>query len=406
MVEDFEPFRRFICSTLRKRLEFEIVEEVADGLEAVQRAEELQPDLIVIDIGLPSLNGIDAARRIRVLSSKSKIIFMSQESSADVAQQALALGALGYVVKAHAGSELLAAVEAVLQGGQFVSSGLTGHDFTPAPDTKLLDRTNEPVSSPAPGRAEITRSHEVEFYPDDAAFVVGFTRFIEAALETGSAVIVIATESHRKSLLQRLREHGVDIVAAVEQGRYVPVDVAETLETFMVNDQPDPARLLKAASSLIAAAKASSGERPRVAACGECAPTLWEQGKADAAVEVEHLWDEIATSHNIDILCGYVLSSFQREKESHIYERICAEHSAISSPSERARTIDGESSRHDPPELRRTRACMVVPMLGCELIERSPPTSLRRSCMLVRPSPVLFIAASGSKPTPRSLTVS
>jgi DNA-binding NarL/FixJ family response regulator len=331
VVEDFEPFRRFICSTLRKRPEFQIVGEIADGLEAVQKAEELQPDLITLDVGLPSLNGIDAARRIRKLSPKSKILFMSQESSAHVVQAALTLGALGYVVKAHAGSELFAAVEAVLQGSQFVGGGLSGHYSTPASDSKPLDRTNESLPPPALERTEITRSHELEFYPDDAAFVVGFTRFIEATLDSGSAVIVIATESHRKSLLQIFGEHGVDIVAAVEQGRYVPVDVAETLATFMVNDQPDPARLVKAASKLIAAAKASIGDRFRVAACGECAPVLWEQGKADAAIEVEHLWDEIAKSHNVDILCGYVLSSFQLEQKSHIYERICAEHSAVSS---------------------------------------------------------------------------
>ena len=121
------------------------------------------------------------------------------------------------------------------------------------------------------------------------------------------------------------------ILSPVEQGRYVSVDVAETLATFMVDDRPDTARFLKAANNLISAAKASSGEHARVAACGECAPILWEQGKADAAVEVEQLWDEIAKSSNVDILCGYVLSSFQREQESHIYERICAEHSAVSS---------------------------------------------------------------------------
>ena len=144
VVEDFEPFRRLICSTLRKRPGFQIVEEVTDGLEAVQKAEELQPDLITLDIGLPSLNGIDAARRIRKLFPKIKILFVSQESSADVVQEALALGALGYVVKAHAGSELLPAVEAVLQGRQFVSSGLSGHYFTPASDSKTLDRPNEP----------------------------------------------------------------------------------------------------------------------------------------------------------------------------------------------------------------------------------------------------------------------
>ena len=333
MVEDFEQFRRFICSTLRDRPEFQIVGEVTDGLEAVQKAVELQPDLILLDIGLPSLNGIEAARRIRRLSPKSTILFMSQESSSDVVQEALALGALGYVVKSHAGSELLPALEAVLQGRQFVGSGLSGRYFTPAPDSKTLDRPIEALPTLQSGRTEITRSHEVEFYSDDAAFVVGFTRFIEAALESGTAVIVIATESHRKGLLQRLRERGVDIVAAVEQGRYVSVDVIDVLSTFMERDQPDPTRCLKAAGDLIAtAAKASSGERRRVSACGECAPTLWEQGKADAAVDVEHLWDEIAKSCNVDVLCGYVLSSFQREQESHIYERICAEHSAVSSP--------------------------------------------------------------------------
>ena len=335
VVEDYEPFRRFICSTLRKKPELQIVGEISDGLEAVHKAEELQPDLIVLDIGLPTLNGIEAARRIRKLSPQSKIVFISQESSADVVQEALALGALGYVVKAHAGSELLAAVEAVLEDTQFVSRGLSGHYFTPASDSKALDHLCRTESSPLLSleHAEITRSHEVEFYSDDAAFVVGFTRFIEAALETGNAVIVVATESHRKSLLQRLQEQGVDIAAAIEQRRYVSLDVADTLSTFMVNDLPDPVRFLKVAGNLVAtAAKASKGERPRVAACGECAPTLWAQGNTDAAVEVEHLWDEIAKNCNVDILCGYVLNSFQREQKSHIYERICAKHTAVHAP--------------------------------------------------------------------------
>src|SRR6201984_2604385 len=124
VVEDSEPFRRFICSMLGKRPELQIIGEVSDGLEAVQRGEELQPDLILLDIGLPSLNGIDAARRIRKVAPHSKILFVSQESSTDVAQEALGLGALGYVVKAYAGRELLVAVEAVGQGREVVSGGL------------------------------------------------------------------------------------------------------------------------------------------------------------------------------------------------------------------------------------------------------------------------------------------
>jgi CheY-like chemotaxis protein len=309
----------------------QIVGEDSDGLQAVQRADQLQPDLILLDIGLPTMNGIEAARRIRKLSSKSKILFVSQESSVDFVQEALALGALGYVVKSDAGKELLTAVEAVVQGRQYLSSALSSHNRADATDTQAI-RSLTHAGSPIAGTEKkgIPRSHEVEFYSDDAAFVIGFTSFVEAALEAGNAVIVVATESHRKSLLQRLQEHGVDVDAAIEQGRYVSLDVADTLPTFMVNDLPDAARCLKVAGDLVMeAANAAQREPPRVAVCGECSPVLWAQGKADAAIQVEHLWDEIARKHQVDILCGYVLNSFQREQESHVYERICAEHSAV-----------------------------------------------------------------------------
>ncbi|MGA8489489.1 MAG: response regulator transcription factor [Terriglobales bacterium] len=123
VVEDYEPFRCYISATLRKRLDYWIVGEVSDGLQAVREAEELQPDLILLDIGLPGLDGIAAARRIRRLSPNSKILFVSQESSPDVIEEALNSGALGYVVKAHAARELLAAVEKVCGGEQYVSNG-------------------------------------------------------------------------------------------------------------------------------------------------------------------------------------------------------------------------------------------------------------------------------------------
>jgi len=122
VVEDFAPFRRLICSILEKRTELQVVGEVSDGLQAVQEAEKLKPDLILLDIGLPTLNGLEAARQIRNLVPESKIIYVSQESLADVVQEALSVGAWGYIVKTHVGSELLAAVDAVLSGKQFVST--------------------------------------------------------------------------------------------------------------------------------------------------------------------------------------------------------------------------------------------------------------------------------------------
>lgn len=140
VVEDFAPFRQFVCSTLGERPDLQVIGAVADGLEAVRKAEELKPDLIVLDIGLPTMNGIEAARRILKADPEAKILFLSQESSAEVVEEALSLGALGYVVKAHAGSDLIAAVEAVYQGMQFIGSGVS--------DRISADSTEEEPAKP------------------------------------------------------------------------------------------------------------------------------------------------------------------------------------------------------------------------------------------------------------------
>ena len=124
VVEDYEPFRRFICSTLRKRPELRIVGEASDGLQAVRKAEELQPDLILLDIGLPVQNGIEAACRISLLVPAAKILFVSMSNDADVVSLALSNGATGYVRKENAERDVLPAVEAVLRGDHFVSRGL------------------------------------------------------------------------------------------------------------------------------------------------------------------------------------------------------------------------------------------------------------------------------------------
>jgi DNA-binding NarL/FixJ family response regulator len=122
VVDDVVLFRQFVVELLEKRPELQVVGEASDGLEAIQKAIELRPDLILLDIGLPSLNGIEVARQMRSLVPESKIIFLTQESSADVVQEALGLGARGYVVKIKALVDLFAAVEAVLLGMTFVSS--------------------------------------------------------------------------------------------------------------------------------------------------------------------------------------------------------------------------------------------------------------------------------------------
>ena len=127
IVDDFEPWRGFVRSTLQQRPKVRVIGEASDGLEAVEKAQSLQPDLILLDIGLPGLNGIEAARQVREVAPQSKIIFVTQETSADIMKEAIGLGGMGYVVKAKVESELLKAIDRVLEGKQFIGSGLTGN---------------------------------------------------------------------------------------------------------------------------------------------------------------------------------------------------------------------------------------------------------------------------------------
>jgi DNA-binding NarL/FixJ family response regulator len=122
VVEDFEPLRKLIRAILAEQPGLHIIAEVSDGLDAVQKAAELKPNLIILDIGLPFLNGFDAARLICRLAPDSRILFVSQESSPSVVQEAINLGASGYVLKTRLASDLLTAVDAVLRGKTFIST--------------------------------------------------------------------------------------------------------------------------------------------------------------------------------------------------------------------------------------------------------------------------------------------
>jgi DNA-binding NarL/FixJ family response regulator len=122
VVDDYEPFRNFLTTTLRSRPGLQVIGEASDGLEAVLRAEELRPDLVLLDIGLPNLNGIEVAHRISRIVPTARILFISQNDDADVVKAALSNGGKGYIRKANVNRDLLLAVEGVLRGEQFVST--------------------------------------------------------------------------------------------------------------------------------------------------------------------------------------------------------------------------------------------------------------------------------------------
>jgi DNA-binding response OmpR family regulator len=292
-VEDHAQFRHFIRTELQQRAEFEIF-EAADGLEAVQKAVDLQPDVILLDIGLPKLHGFEVAKRIRRLAPRARLLFMSQESSADIVRKALSLGAHGYIQKLSAGTDLLSAIDTVLDGRRFVSRSVA---------------LTEPTDAPAP------RRHEILFCADDAAVVDGFTRYVAAALNAADAAIVLVTESHRPHLLQALRTQGVNIDGAIERGTYL---------SFDADVAPDPVRFLEAINGVRAAAAKAGNAHPRVAFCGERAGRLWAAGRTAEAVQLEQLCGELA--HDVDILCAYPMPY---AKDDQTLTRICAEHTAV-----------------------------------------------------------------------------
>jgi DNA-binding NarL/FixJ family response regulator len=332
VADDFAPWPRFISSIIVKHIDWHIVGEAADGFETVQKAEELKPDLILLDIGLPKLNGIEVARRLREQVPNSKILFVSGLHDPNFVREALRTGASGYVVKSDVGSELTKAIEATLRGEQFVSSSASGRIPEDADDSLTSNGPigNEKLESlSTPREAEVNHCHEVQFYSNDALLLARVTYFVGAALMVGNAAIVFATKRHRDDLFRELKVQGVDVDAVTERGAFVSLDASETLSTFMVNDRPDAARFFEGFGKLIASvSKAAKAEHPRIAIFGEGVALLWAEGNPDGAIQLEKLGNDLAKIHKVDILCAYPFT-LHIQKDRHAFKAVCAEHSAV-----------------------------------------------------------------------------
>ncbi len=316
VTDDFEPFRRFVRSELARISQVQIIGEASDGLEAVQKATELQPDLIVLDIGLPTLNGIEVARRIRKLSPKSKILFVSQEASADVAQEAFSLGALGYVVKTHAGKDLLAAVEAVLQGRLFMGRGLS--------DRHRMDPTDAIPSG------ENEQTHIVQFYTDDNFWRDNVGEFLCTTVSEGKSGIVCATPPHVAAVRQSMQAHDIDVQRLEKLGRFITLDAADALLRFMNPDLPDQRKFESLLGPVIRHAEAAAvAKNNRVTIVGEMVALLWAAERIGATIKLEQLWNGLARTYCFHLRCAYPASDFQGNLMDQPYTSICAQHSAI-----------------------------------------------------------------------------
>lgn len=330
-MDDYEPWRRFLRLALLINTNLEVVEEVADGVRAVIKAEELKPDLILLDIGLPMLNGVEAARKICQVAPMSKILFVSENYATSIAEAGMQAGGSGYVVKSDCANELLHAIRTVLQGRKYISTSLRAK--------VLLDVRADSHTQPDLGQLTLARpteamvvckTHKACFCSTDQELVNRGTQYIGSALEVGNAAIVIVTESRRDSLLKSLNDYGLNMDAAVEEGRYLALDAAGMLSTSIVDGALDSVGCFRCLHNLtISAAESAKIRKSRVAIFQECVPLLWTQRNVEAAIALEKLYNQLASACDADMLCGYSLANFQGGIGSHIFEKLCAEHAAV-----------------------------------------------------------------------------
>ena len=310
VVEDFAPFRRLVCAMLKQQGDCHLI-QASDGLDALHKVEGLQPDLIILDVGLPRLNGLEVARRARKLAPAAKIVFVSQESSADVVREAFGLGALGYLQKLFTGSELLPAVQAVLGGTHFVSGRFV--------HTKL---------TASQGGFE----HEAQLYSDDTILVERLTDLVHSALRTDDAAVVVASEGHRSSLVRKLTYLGVDCASAEAGGQLTLLDAKDTLSKILVDRMPDSGRFAEIIGGVLAKAKSSRpADRSRVTVFGEMVALLWADGCQQATIRLEEFWNWLASKHRFSVRCAYPMKVSHQAENRQLMMSVCSVHSAVHS---------------------------------------------------------------------------
>jgi len=191
--------------------------------------------------------------------------------------------------------------------------------------------TEQPYHSEVMGPAVL--AHAVQFYEDDAVFIESLSEFVGAALGSGGACVVISTHDHHQRLVENLGSNGIDMVRILAGGRYIHLDARRTLDRFMVQGRPDRQRFQEEIEPAVNRAKGAM--RPgcsTLAAFGEMVAMLWAEGNHLAAIELEHLWNEIIQRHKLHLRCAYPVGSFGRHSYSEMFDAICTEHSAVIPP--------------------------------------------------------------------------
>jgi DNA-binding NarL/FixJ family response regulator len=286
--------------------EFEVVATVTDGRKALDAVPRLDPDVVVLDISMPGLNGFQTAEELKRLGSRAKIVFLTMHQGDHFVSKAIRCGAMGYVLKTLASSDLTPALQHALAGRRYLPS-LTPLVMTGA-DT-----------------------HAVQFCGDDSSGLDEVAAVLSSAFHRGDIVATALIESNRDALAVRMEERGWNLADVGRQGRYLVFDAEEAATRIMRAGRPHRDTIAEMVAALESARRASAaGPRSHLTIVGEMSAVLCRRGSPEAALELERFWDELTRSLPILTICTYPTGCFDHDGVPGFVSSISAHHSVIS----------------------------------------------------------------------------
>jgi DNA-binding NarL/FixJ family response regulator len=292
--------------------DFDVVGRCTDGHQAVDAAPRVAPDVIVLDINMPGLDGFQTMQALTQAGSRAPVVFLSLHDDEEYVTQAFRCGARGYVLKRQLVHDLSGALDQVLHGRLF------------APSLTSLYRLAE-----GPGS-----SHAMQLYGDVPSFLDGLAAFFDMALRRGDATFIAVTEDVREGLRARLLARGWDVGGSSGHNRCLVFDVNEVLDRFMRNGRPDPELLAEIAAELEQFRRAvTEHETSRLTMFADTAVPLIARGNIEGALALEQQWNALTHDRSFFTLCGYATACFH-DSPADLWANACAEHWAVSQASD------------------------------------------------------------------------
>jgi DNA-binding NarL/FixJ family response regulator len=285
--------------------EFRVVAAATDGHRALESSHRLDPDVIVLDIGMPGLNGFQVARELKRTGSRAKIVFLSMYSADDYVSTAITAGADGYVLKTRIQPDLKRAVNHVLAGRIFL-----------------------PTLAALSAAARGGRGHAVHFYEDDSSFLDEASRFIATTLKRGEPVVMAVPEAINNGIVQRLEAQGLDLAGSRGQGWCRAMDSVAVFAQCIRNGWPDAERVREVIETIERSRLATaSGASTRVTIFVGHLP---KDHRSDIAVRFEHLWATLTSSVPFFTVCVYPIDGFGSDGFPDGCPGLCGEHGMVS----------------------------------------------------------------------------